>query len=48
MRQPSHFYEMFVDNAITYGHQTKTMALNYSLEAQKKNIKINKDKNKRQ
>ena len=45
--QPSHLHEMLVDNAVTSGHQAMTMSLNYSLEAQKKNIKINKAKNKR-
>jgi hypothetical protein len=46
--QPSHFREMFVDNVVTSGHQARTVALNYSLEAQKKKIKRNKAKNKRQ
>jgi hypothetical protein len=39
---------MFVDNAITFGHQAKIVALNYSLDAQKQKIKINKAKSKRQ
>jgi hypothetical protein len=30
---------MFVDNIVTSGHQARTVALNYSLEAQKKKIK---------
>jgi hypothetical protein len=46
--QPSHFREIFVDNAVTSGHQARTVALNYSLEAQKQKIKRNKAKNKRQ
>jgi hypothetical protein len=46
--QPSHFREMFVDNAVTSGHQAMTVALNFSLEAQKKKIKRIKVKNKRQ
>jgi hypothetical protein len=33
--QLSHFREMFVDNVVTSGHQARTMALNYCLEAQK-------------
>jgi hypothetical protein len=37
---------MFVDNMVTYGHQTKIVALNYSLEAQEQKRKINKAKNK--
>jgi hypothetical protein len=45
--QPSHFCEMFVDNAVTSSHQAGTMSLNYFLVAQEKNIKINKAKNKR-
>jgi hypothetical protein len=48
MSQPSHFREMFADSIATPSHQARMVALNYSLEAQKKNIKINKDKNKRQ
>jgi hypothetical protein len=47
MIQPSHFHEMFVDNTITFGHQAMTVALNFSLEEQKKNIKRIKAKNKR-
>jgi hypothetical protein len=39
---------MFVDNAATFGHQDRTVALNYSLEAQEQKIKRNKAKNKRQ
>jgi hypothetical protein len=39
---------MFVDNAITFGHQDKTMALNYFLEAQEQKIERNKAKSKRQ
>jgi hypothetical protein len=31
--QPSHFHEMFVGNTVTFGHQARTVALNYSLEA---------------
>jgi hypothetical protein len=46
--QPSHFREMFVDNVVTSGHQARTVALNYFLEAQEKKIKRNKAKNKRQ
>jgi hypothetical protein len=46
--QPSHFREMFVDNVVTSGHQARTVALNYFLEAQEKNIKRNKAKSKRQ
>jgi hypothetical protein len=46
--QPSHLCEMFVDNADISGHQVKTMALNYFLEAQEQKIKINKANNKRQ
>ena len=45
---PSDFYEMFVDNVVTSGHQANTMALNYFLEAQEKNIKRNKAKSKMQ
>jgi hypothetical protein len=45
---PSHFREMFVENVVTSGHQAKIAAINYSLEAQEKKIKINKAKNKRQ
>jgi hypothetical protein len=37
---------MFVDNTVTSGHQARTVALNYSLEAQKQNIKRKKAKNK--
>jgi hypothetical protein len=37
---------MFVDKTVTSGHQARTMALNYILEAKEKNIKINKAKNK--
>jgi hypothetical protein len=48
MRQPFHFHEMFVDNAVTFGHQVRTVALNYSLYAQEKNIKRNKAKSKMQ
>jgi hypothetical protein len=44
--QPSHFREMFVDNAVTSSHQARAMALNYSLEAQEQKIKRNKAKNK--
>jgi hypothetical protein len=29
MSQPSHFREMFVDNAVTSGHQARIVALNY-------------------
>jgi hypothetical protein len=39
---------MFVDNVVTSSHQAKTMALNFSLEAQKQKIKRTKAKNKRQ
>jgi hypothetical protein len=39
---------MFVDNVVTSGHQARTVALNYFLEAQEKNIKTNKAKSKRQ
>jgi hypothetical protein len=46
--QPSHFHEMFVDNVVTSGHQARTVALNYFLEAQEKKIKRNKAKSKRQ
>jgi hypothetical protein len=46
--QPSHFHEMFVDNVVTSGHQSRTVALNYFLEAQEKKIKRNKAKSKRQ
>jgi hypothetical protein len=46
--QPSHFREMFVDNVVTSGHQARTVALNYFLEAQEKKIKRNKAKSKRQ
>jgi hypothetical protein len=38
---------MFVDNTVTSGHQARTVALNYSPEAQKKKIKRNKAKNKK-
>ena len=48
MTQRSHFREMFVDNVVTSRHQARPVALNYSLEAQEKNIKRNKAKNKRQ
>jgi hypothetical protein len=48
MSHPSHFHEMFLDNNVTSSHQAKTVALNFSLEAQKKNIKRNKAKNKKQ
>jgi hypothetical protein len=48
MSQPSHLREMFVDNTVTSGHQAKTVAPNFSLEAQKQKIKIIKAKNKRQ
>jgi hypothetical protein len=34
MRQTSHFHEMPVDKAVTYGHQAKTLAIKYSLRAQ--------------
>jgi hypothetical protein len=44
--QPSHFREMFVDNAVTSGHQSRIVALNYFLLAQEKKIKRNKSKNK--
>jgi hypothetical protein len=44
--QPSHFLELFVDNTVTSGHQGRTVALNYSLVAQEKNIKRKKAKNK--
>jgi hypothetical protein len=37
---------MFVDNVVTSGHQARTVALNYSLEAQEQKIKRNKAKNK--
>jgi hypothetical protein len=47
MRQPSHFREMFVDNVVTSSHQVRTVALNFSLEARKQNIKITKANNKR-
>jgi hypothetical protein len=30
---------MFVDNIVTFGHQARTVALNFSLEAQKQKIK---------
>jgi hypothetical protein len=43
---PSHFREMFVDNAVTSSHQARIVALNFSLEAQEQKIKRNKDKNK--
>jgi hypothetical protein len=46
MSHPSHFHEMFMDNAVTSDHQAKTVALNYSLVAQEKKIKRNKAKNK--
>jgi hypothetical protein len=46
--QPSHCREMFVDNAITSSHQSRIVALKFSLEAQKKKIKRNKAKNTRQ
>jgi hypothetical protein len=39
---------MFVDNAVTSGHQATTMALDYFLEAQEQKIKRNKAKSKRQ
>jgi glycine cleavage system pyridoxal-binding protein P len=39
---------MFVDNVVTSGHQAKTVALNYSLQAQEQKIKRNKAKSKRQ
>jgi hypothetical protein len=48
MSQPLIFREMFVDNDITFGHQARIVALNYSLEAQEKKMKKNKAKNKRQ
>jgi hypothetical protein len=48
MSQHSHFCEMFVDNFVTSGHQARTVALNFSFEAQNKKIKITKAKNKRQ
>jgi hypothetical protein len=48
MSHPSHFCEMFVDNAVTSGHEARTVALNYFLEAKEKKIKRNKAKNKRQ
>jgi hypothetical protein len=32
----------FVDDTVTFGHQAKTMALNYSLVAQKKKSKERK------
>jgi hypothetical protein len=38
---------MFVDNVVISGHQTEIVALDYSLEAQEKNIKRNKAKSKR-
>jgi hypothetical protein len=44
---PSHFHEFFVDNVVTSSHQARIVALNYFLEAQEKNIKINKTKSKR-
>jgi hypothetical protein len=44
---PSHLREMFVDNTVTSCHQAKKMALNFSLEAQKKKIKRNEAKSKR-
>jgi hypothetical protein len=44
---PSHFHEMFVDNVVTSSHQSMTMSLNYSLEAQEKKIKRNKVESKR-
>jgi hypothetical protein len=34
------------NNVVTSGHQARTVALNYSLEAQEKNIKINKANSK--
>jgi hypothetical protein len=43
-----HVCGMFVDNAIASGHQVKTMALNYFLEAQEQKIERNKSKSKRQ
>jgi hypothetical protein len=45
--QPSHFCKMFVDNAVTSSHQARTVALNYSLEAQEQKIKRNKAKSER-
>jgi hypothetical protein len=39
---------MFVDNVVTSGHQAGTVALDYSIEAQKQKIKSNKAKSKRQ
>jgi hypothetical protein len=44
---PYHLREMFVDKTVTFGHQARIVALNYSLEAQKKKIKSNKAKCKR-
>jgi hypothetical protein len=38
---------MFLDNAVNSGHQSRTVALNYSHEAQKQKIKRNKAKNKK-
>jgi hypothetical protein len=38
---------MFVDNVFASGPQAKTVALNFSLEAQEQKIKRNKAKNKR-
>ena len=40
------FMNWFVDDTVTSGHQTRAMALDYSLAAQEKNIKRNKAKNK--
>jgi hypothetical protein len=41
MSQYSHFLEVFVDNAITSGHQARTMALNFSLKRKiSKEIKL--------
>jgi hypothetical protein len=48
MSQPSHFREMFVDNVVTSGHEARTVALNYFLEAPEQKIKRNKAKSKRQ
>jgi hypothetical protein len=34
-RQPSHFREVLVGNAVTTGHQARTISFNYSLEKKK-------------
>jgi hypothetical protein len=38
---------MFVDNDVTSSHQARTVALNYSLEAQEQKTKRNKAKSKK-